>query len=50
MTAPETNSSELRPGATAPDFAVPDDSGAVRSLGERVRDRPHVVIFYRGCW
>jgi len=34
----------------APDFALPDSTGTERTLGELVRSRRHVVIFYRGHW
>jgi len=37
-------------GEQAPDFALRDSTGAERSLGELVRDRRQVLIFYRGHW
>ncbi len=33
---------------TAPDFALPDDSGKPQTLGELAKDRPLVVVFYLG--
>ena len=38
------------PGQVAPDFTLPDSTGAVRRLSELVRDRPRVLVFYRGHW
>jgi peroxiredoxin len=37
-------------GEQAPDFVLRDSTGTERSLGELVRDRPQVLIFYRGHW
>lgn len=39
------SSDELEPGREAPDFALPDATGAVRTLGE-LRGRPVIVYFY----
>jgi thioredoxin-dependent peroxiredoxin len=35
-------------GSTAPDFALPDETGAVRSLGDLLADGPLVLWFYPG--
>ena len=37
-------------GSIAPDFALPDSTGATRTLGELVAERPRVLLFYRGHW
>jgi peroxiredoxin len=37
-------------GEQAPDFVLRDSTGTERTLGELVRDRRQVVIFYRGHW
>lgn len=37
-------------GQVAPDFALPDSTGARRSLAELTADGPLVLIFYRGHW
>jgi peroxiredoxin len=34
----------------APDFALPDSTGATRTLAELVAERPRVLLFYRGHW
>ncbi|GGR31705.1 thioredoxin-dependent thiol peroxidase [Agromyces mediolanus] len=39
------SSDELEPGRQAPDFALPDATGAVRTLAE-LRGRPVIVYFY----
>jgi peroxiredoxin Q/BCP len=39
------SSDELEPGREAPDFALPDATGAVRTLAE-LRGRPVIVYFY----
>lgn len=36
----------MRPGDTAPDFALPDQSGTVRRLSEFLADGPVVLFFY----
>lgn len=38
----------LRVGNTAPDFALPDETGTVRALGELLADGPLVLWFYPG--
>jgi peroxiredoxin len=38
----------LNPGATLPDFALPDDTGTVRRLSELQRGDPMVVLLGRG--
>lgn len=37
-------------GQTAPDFTLPDSTGAPRRLSELPAGGPLVLIFYRGCW
>ncbi|AKF05142.1 peroxiredoxin family protein [Sandaracinus amylolyticus] len=37
-------------GDVAPDFVLPDSSGAPRRLAVLCAERPHVVVFYRGHW
>ncbi len=37
-------------GQTAPDFIVPDTTGAPRALSELAATRDLVLIFYRGHW
>jgi peroxiredoxin len=37
-------------GSTAPDFELPDSTGALRRLGALVEAGPRVLIFYRGHW
>jgi peroxiredoxin len=39
-----------QPGEIAPEFALPDSTGAVRTLTQMVSERPRVLIFYRGHW
>jgi peroxiredoxin len=41
-------SKRLRPGATLPDFALPDETGAVRRLSEIQGDDPMIVLLGRG--
>lgn len=38
----------LSPGSAAPDFALPDETGAVRTLAELLADGPLVLWFYPG--
>lgn len=47
-----TTETGLRPvvGSIAPDFALPDSTGATRTLGQLVAERPRVLLFYRGHW
>lgn len=40
----------LRPGLQAPDFALPNQLGHVRSLYETLARGPVVLLFYRGEW
>jgi peroxiredoxin len=40
----------LQTGEIAPDFALPDSTGAPRTLAQLVAERPRVFIFYRGHW
>ncbi len=37
-------------GETAPDFSLPDTTGAARRLSELTQDSLCVVLFYRGHW
>lgn len=37
-------------GALAPEFSLPDPTGAVRSLAAACAERPQVLVFYRGHW
>ena len=46
MTDPRTPA----PGEVAPDFVLPDSTGAVRRLSDLVRERPCILVFYRGHW
>ena len=36
----------MRPGDTAPDFELPDETGTVRRLSELLADGPAVLFFY----
>lgn len=42
--------SGLEIGESAPDFTLPDATGAPVRLGDRLDDGPIVVVFYRGAW
>ncbi len=37
-------------GEPAPDFALPDSTGAMRRLSQLVAERTLILIFYRGYW
>jgi peroxiredoxin len=37
-------------GEMAPDFELPDSTGAPRSLSALVATGPRILIFYRGHW
>jgi hypothetical protein len=37
-------------GDSAPDFELPDSDAILRQLSELVRERPIVLLFYRGAW
>lgn len=39
-----------QPGEAAPDFELPDSTGAVRRLSELCAAKPLVLLFYRGHW
>jgi hypothetical protein len=43
-------SSVLRVGAAAPDFTLPDATGAAVTLASFRDQRPVVLVFYRGYW
>src|SRR5438093_5860056 len=36
----------MKPGEKAPDFALPDETGATRKLGDLLADGPVVLFFY----
>ena len=36
----------MKPGEKAPDFALPDETGTTRKLGELLADGPVVLFFY----
>lgn len=40
----------LRAGATAPDFALPNQDGTTVRLADLRADGPVIVVFYRGGW
>jgi len=40
----------LQAGETAPDFELPDSTGAVQRLADLCATNPFVLIFYRGHW
>jgi peroxiredoxin len=40
----------LRVGELAPDFTLPDASGAPVSLASFREQKPVVLVFYRGYW
>jgi hypothetical protein len=37
-------------GEVAPDFSLPDATGAPRRLADLCAERPLVLVFYRGHW
>jgi peroxiredoxin len=37
-------------GEAAPDFELPDSTGARWRLSERVAGGPVILVFYRGYW
>jgi peroxiredoxin len=37
-------------GEIAPDFSLPDSLGVPRRLSELARERPLLLVFYRGHW
>jgi thioredoxin-dependent peroxiredoxin len=37
-------------GQIAPDFELPDSTGALRRLSQLVASGPLVLLFYRGHW
>lgn len=39
-----------QPGETAPDFELPDSTGAPRQLSQLCAENPLVLVFYRGHW
>lgn len=40
----------IQEGAMAPDFTLQDTEGKAHTLSERVKDKPVVLVFYRGDW
>jgi peroxiredoxin len=40
----------IQSGDVAPDFELSDSAGQPRRFSELTRDRPCIVIFYRGHW
>ncbi|MCW0214286.1 MAG: hypothetical protein OJJ54_13070 [Pseudonocardia sp.] len=40
--------SDIRPGGVFPDYAPPDHTGTVRSLGELQGDDPTILLLSRG--
>jgi peroxiredoxin len=38
------------PGDLAPDFSLPESTGATVTLAELTADMPCVLVFYRGHW
>lgn len=40
----------LKTGEAAPDFTLPDATGALVSLSDRLKRGPVVLTFYRGAW
>jgi len=40
----------FRPGEIAPDFALPDSTGAARRLLDLAAGCNLILIFYRGYW
>jgi len=43
-------SANLKVGDRAPDFAVQDSTGALRTLADLIAAEPRVFVFYRGHW
>ncbi len=39
-----------RAGEIAPDFSLPDSTGAIVTLTELTADAPCAIVFYRGHW
>lgn len=39
-----------QPGQIAPDFELPDSTGAPRLLSQLAASGPLVLLFYRGHW
>jgi peroxiredoxin len=51
MTEPSLKTAALpQVGQTAPDFELPDSTGAMRRLSELTASGPLVLLFYRGHW
>lgn len=39
-----------KPGEAAPDFELPDSTGAPRRMSDLCSANPLVLVFYRGHW
>jgi peroxiredoxin len=39
-----------KPGQTMPDFMMPDESGQLVTLSQRLSEAPQVIVFHRGHW
>ena len=51
MTQPSLKAAMLpQVGQPAPDFELPDSTGAMRCLSELTASGPLVLLFYRGHW
>jgi len=51
MTEPSLKTAALpQVGQTAPDFELPDSTGAMRRLSELTASGALVLLFYRGHW
>lgn len=42
--------SDLKPGNKFPNFELPDQTGEVLKLTQRMRGWPSILVFYRGVW
>jgi cytochrome oxidase Cu insertion factor (SCO1/SenC/PrrC family) len=47
---PATDLERVKPGVTAPDFTLEDQSGRPVTLSGFRDQRPVVLVFYRGHW
>ncbi len=44
------NSETLRKDQRMPDFELPDENGEPFELYRKLREKPLVLVFYRGDW